>query len=73
MGGRGCKVRGRVRRDTLPVDVSDVPDIRIEDEVTIIGDDDVSPASAEGIACLLGASWYEVVTRLNPLIRRIYR
>lgn len=70
--GNECKLLGRVSMDMLTVDASDVPDIRVDDEVTVIGDDDASPVSAEGVANLLGASWYEVVTRLNPLIRRIY-
>lgn len=71
--GKECKLLGRVSMDMLTVDVSDAPNVKVEDEVVILGSDDTSPASAEGIANLLGASWYEVVTRLNPLIKRIYR
>jgi alanine racemase len=71
--GKECKLIGRVSMDMLTVDVSEVPHAKAGDEVIILGNDDTSPASAEGIATLLGASWYEIVTRLNPLIKRIYR
>ena len=73
VNGKECKLIGRVSMDMLTVDVSEVSDVKAGDEVTILGDDDTSPVSAEGIAVLLGASWYEIVTRLNPLIKRIYK
>jgi len=40
--------------------------------VVIISNDQTSPASAEGISLLTDSSWYETVTRLNPLIKKIY-
>lgn len=71
--GKACKIVGRVSMDMLTVDVTDVRDLRVGDEVVIIGRNQTSPASAEGIVALVyGGSWYEVVTCLNPLIKRTY-
>ncbi len=72
MGDTECKIIGRVSMDMLTIDITKVKRPRIGDEVTIIGKNQTSPASAKGIALLTDSSWYEVVTRLNPLIKRIY-
>ena len=70
--GRECKVLGRVSMDMLSVDVTGVKNARVGDEVIVMDGYDTSPVSAAGIARSLDASWYEVITRLNPLIKRIY-
>ena len=70
--GKECKVIGRVSMDILTIDVTEVRTAKIGDEVIILGTDNNSPVSAEGIASLTDSSWYEVVTRLNPLIKRLY-
>jgi alanine racemase len=73
IGGKECRILGRVSMDMLAVDVSGVRDVRAGSEVLVLGGNDASPVSAEGVASLLCASWYEVITRLNPLIKRIYK
>ncbi len=73
IGGKECKVVGRVSMDMLTVDVSRVRKVAVGDEVIILGKEGSSPASAEGMAKLINESWYEIITRLNPLIRRLYR
>ncbi|KKU78271.1 MAG: Alanine racemase [Parcubacteria group bacterium GW2011_GWA2_47_64] len=70
--GKECKVLGRVSMDMLTVDVSKVVNPKLGDEVVIMGGDDSLPISAAGLARSLDESWYEIVTRLNPLIKRIY-
>ncbi|MDO8591042.1 MAG: alanine racemase [bacterium] len=72
VGGKECKVLGRVSMDMLTIDVSGVKKSQVGDEVIILGPDGDSPVSAEGISRLTDDSWYEVVTCLNPLIKRIY-
>ena len=51
--------------DMLTIDVTKVPNARVGDEVEIILDD--------RIASLSDSSIYEIITRLNPLIKRLYR
>lgn len=70
--GKECKVLGRVSMDMLIVDISGVRRSKAGDEVVVMGGADSLPISAEGLARSLDESWYEIVTRLNPLIKRIY-
>ena len=70
--GKECRVLGRVSMDMLVIDVSTVRSPKAGDEVLIMGGADISPVSAAGLARSLDASWYEIVTRLNPLIKRLY-
>jgi len=78
IGGERCKIVGRVSMDMIIVDVTHLKKVAIGDEVVLIGgqagvnenghDDYIS---AQEIAGLMNASWYELVTRLNPLIKKI--
>lgn len=72
VGARECKILGRVSMDMLTIDLTEAKNPRVGDEVVLVGRDQASSVSAEGIARLTDSSWYEVVTRLNPLIKRIY-
>jgi alanine racemase len=66
-----CKVLGRVCMDIIMVDVSVISNLKIGDEVEIIGNNPKMPNSVENLADLSGNSTYELITRLNPLIKRI--
>lgn len=70
--GEKCKILGRICMDIIMVDVTNVKNPQIGNEVTIIGRDGKSEILASDIAELLDASTYELVTRINPLIKRIY-
>lgn len=71
--GTKCKVLGRVSMDILTIDVTDVPDVSVRDEVVLIGGQGSEEVSIYDMALLDEASWYETITRINPLIRRIYK
>ncbi len=71
--GNEVRVLGRVSMDMLTIDITGIPSVSVGDEVTILDNDDASLVSAEGISGLIDASWYELLTRLNPLIKRIYK
>jgi len=73
VNGVKCKILGRVCMDIIMIDVTKVSKIKVGDEVTIIGRDGKSEISVDNIASLLDASAYELVTRINPLIKRIYK
>jgi len=72
VGGKECKVLGRVSMDMICIDISEVKNPRIGDEVTVIGSDSSSSCSMEGISNIVDLSWYETITRINPLIKRFY-
>ncbi|KKP87120.1 MAG: alanine racemase [Parcubacteria group bacterium GW2011_GWC1_35_8] len=70
--GEECKVIGRVSMDMVCIDVSEVKNLYAGDEVVVIGNDSNSSCSMEGISNILDLSWYETITRINPLIKRFY-
>lgn len=71
--GKRCKILGRVCMDIIMVDVTSVKNPKIGDEVTIIGRESGEEISVDEVATLLDGSAYELVTRINPLIKRIYK
>ena len=70
--GRRAAVRGRVAMDFIIADVTDIPAVRLEDEVTLIGRDGREVITAESLASLAGTISYEMISRINPLVPRIY-
>ena len=54
--------------DMIMVDVTKIANIKAGDEVTLIGKD----LPVEEMADLCETSNYEIVTQLNPLMKRIY-
>jgi alanine racemase len=68
--GIPAKVIGRVSMDMICVDVTHIKNIKVGDEVVLINAD--KEPTAEDIATTLDASWYEIITTLNPLIKRIF-
>jgi alanine racemase len=69
--GQHCPIIGRVAMDMIVVDVSHIKNLKLEDEVVIIGKQGNNEITAEEIAEKTGTINYEVVTKINPLIPRI--
>lgn len=69
--GRRAPVRGRVAMDFLMADITDVPAVKLEDQVTLLGADGRERITAEDLASLSGTISYEILTRINPLVPRI--
>jgi alanine racemase len=72
VNGQRAKVLGRICMDIIMVDVTDIKKVKVGDEVTIIGQDGEEVITVDDVAGLLSGSAYEFITRLNPLIKRIY-
>ncbi|MDO8523776.1 MAG: alanine racemase, partial [bacterium] len=70
--GKRAKVLGRVSMDMVSVDVTGIRGARPGDTVTLIGKDGKERLCAEDIARRMDASPYELVTRINPLIKRFF-
>lgn len=70
--GQRCKVIGRVSMDMVVIDVTDIPKVRVGDEVILIGKQGTQEITADELAKVAGTSNYEIVTRLNPLIKKNY-
>lgn len=67
-----CKIRGRICMNLTMIDVTNVPKVKIGDKVTLIGGRKKTNISVDDIAKHINTINYEVVTRINPLIKRIY-
>ncbi len=72
IGGKRCKVIGRVAMDMIVVDVTNIKDIKAGDEAVLIGKQGREEISANELAKLAGTTNYEIITKLNPLIKKIY-
>jgi alanine racemase len=69
--GKRAFVRGRVAMNFLMADVTDIPGVRLGEEVTLIGRDGKETISADILASLAGTISYEILSRINPLVPRI--
>ncbi|MDB5204622.1 MAG: Alanine racemase [Candidatus Taylorbacteria bacterium] len=69
--GQKCSVLGRVAMNMFVVDVSSVKDVKLEDEVILLGSQNKREITSEMLAEKLNTINYEIVARLNPLIRRV--
>lgn len=71
VGGKRCKVRGRVYMNLLSVDVTDVKNAKAGDEAVLIGKQGKEEIFVDELANVVGTIHYEIVTRINPSIPRI--
>lgn len=68
--GRFVPVVGRVSMDWTILDVTEIPDVQVEDEVILIGETENLKVTAEEIAQLTDTISYEITCGIN---RRVYR
>lgn len=69
--GRKVRVLGRVSMDMLVIDLTDAAAAKAGDVVTLIGRNRGGTVDADAAARLAGTTVYELLTRLNPLLRKI--
>ncbi|MBI5005428.1 MAG: alanine racemase [Candidatus Lloydbacteria bacterium] len=70
--GKNAKILGRISMDMIAIDISRIANARVGDEVVLIGRDKNACITADELASLANTTNYEIVTRINPLIKRIY-
>ena len=70
--GRQVAVVGRICMDMCMVDVTDVPEARVGDPVTVLGTGEDGAPSACGLASQLGTIPYEILCSISKRIPRIY-
>jgi len=68
INGKRARVIGRVSMDIITLDLSTAPDAMPGDEVVLLG----QGIDADYLAGISETSCYEVTTRINPLIKRVY-
>lgn len=70
--GHRAPIVGRVCMDQTMVDITDIPDVKIEDVVTLIGQDGEERISVEDMADLSGSFNYEFVCDVGQRVKRVY-
>jgi alanine racemase len=70
--GHRARFAGRVAMDMFMLDVTGIPDVAIEDEVTLIGEQDGESVWADEVAELSETITYEVLAGLGARIVRLY-
>ncbi|MES2409298.1 MAG: alanine racemase [Patescibacteria group bacterium] len=69
--GMKCPVLGRIAMNMFVAEVSNIKDVKLEDEVILLGNQNKTEISAEILAQKVSTINYEIVARLNPLIPRV--
>ena len=69
--GRFAPVIGRVAMNMIVADVTEIANVGVEDEVTLIGKSGTNEVTADELAQKTDTINYEVVSRINPLLPRV--
>ncbi len=72
IGGRRCPQIGSICMDQIMVDVTDVSDVRVGDEVILIGSQGNESITADELASLAGTISYEILLSISDRVPRIY-
>lgn len=70
--GKSAPIVGRVCMDQFMVDVTDIPDVKEGDKVTLIGQDGDETVTVEEVANLAGSFNYELVCDIGKRVPRVY-
>ncbi len=70
----GCRVPviGRVSMDATTIDLSEIPDARLEDEVVVLGRQGSEEITIDQIAGLAGTISHEVLSGISARVPRLY-
>ena len=71
--GKKAPVCGRVCMDQFMVDVTDIPEAKEGDEVTLLGKDGGAQITMEELGALSGRFNYEFACLITPRVPRVYR
>ncbi len=70
--GKKAPIIGRICMDQMMVDVTEIPETKTGDNVTLIGTDGAACITVEEAAALAGSFHYEFVCNLSKRVPRIY-
>jgi alanine racemase len=70
--GLPAPVAGRVAMDMQMLDVTDIPDVAAEDEVTLIGSQGAAFLSADEVAERAGTISYEILAGIMARVPRLF-
>ncbi len=70
--GRRAPIVGVVCMDLTMVDVTDLPEVKLGDEVVLIGSSDGERVTADEVAAQAGTISYEITTSIGPRVPRVF-
>ena len=70
--GKRAPILGRICMDQLMVDVTEIPDVRLDDTVTLVGKDGDESITVEEIAAAADSFNYEFICGISRRVPRIY-
>ena len=71
--GKRAKVIGRVSMDMVTIDVTEIDGVKPGDEVVLLGNQGTQEITADELAGYCQTINYEIVTRLNPRMKRLLK
>lgn len=72
--GRFAPIVGRICMDQCMIDVTDIPDVKLGDEVIFMGEDEYgNNISADDIGDAIGTISYEVICNISKRVPRVYK
>lgn len=72
INGKKAPIVGRVCMDQMMVDVTDIPDVKFESEVVLIGESGDEVITADDLANMIGTIGYEIVCGISKRVDRVY-
>lgn len=74
INGTFAPIVGRICMDQCMIDVTEVPNVKVGDEVMFIGEDEFgNNISADDIADLIGTISYEIICGISKRVPRVYK
>ena len=73
IGGRRCRIVGRISMDYTTVDVSDVPGVKAGDEVVCFGRSGRESITPDDWAAVKGTHAYDIICSLGTRVQRVVR
>ena len=70
--GKPARILGRVCMDQMMVDVTDISDVNVDDEVTLIGIEEKDQITVAEMAETGGGFHYEILCGINKRVPRVY-
>lgn len=70
--GKRVPIVGRICMDQLMLEVTDLPDVRVGDEVVLIGSQGDEEITANELAAKLGTINYEITCKISARVPRVY-
>lgn len=72
VNGKVAPIVGQICMDQMLIDVSEIPDVKLETEVVLLGRSGSFHITADNLADMYGTIGYEVITGVSKRVARIY-